>query len=388
MTAVIPYGHQNISADDIEAVVEVLRSDFLTQGPAVPRFEAAVSSYCGSRHGVAFNSATSALHGACFALGVGSGDYVWTSAITFAASANCALYLGATVDFVDIDPTTFNMSMDALEAKLADAEALGTLPKVVIPVDLCGLPCDLARLGALKTKYGFRVVEDASHAIGSTLADVKTGASPHSDITVFSFHPVKVITTAEGGMAMTQDDDLNDRLVLFRSHGITRDPRLLKHPSPGAWYYEQLELGFNYRLTDLQAALGASQMIRLDAFVARRNEIAESYRALLGDMPLITQQIPVNARSACHLFVVKLDRRRTDVSRARAFTTLRAAGIGVNVHYIPVYRHPYYEALGFAAGYCPEAENYYERVISLPMFPDLTEAQLERVVVAMEAALS
>jgi UDP-4-amino-4,6-dideoxy-N-acetyl-beta-L-altrosamine transaminase len=375
----IPYGHQSISELDIEAVIEVLKSDFLTQGPAVPRFESTVAQYCGTQYAAAMNSATSALHAACFAVDVGPGDEVWTSAITFAASANCALYCGATVDFVDIDGATFNMNMDALAEKLATAERKGRLPKAVIPVDMCGLPCDLERLGKLKARYGFRVIEDAAHAIGSNINSVKIGGSFCSDITVFSFHPVKIVTTAEGGIALTNNQSLHQRLELFRSHGITRDPEQLKRVSPGAWYYEQLALGFNYRLTDLQAALGISQMTRLDAFVQRRNEIAERYHELLAGLPLIAQSIPDKTRSAYHLYVVKIDPLRTRLSRARAFAAFRKGGVGVNVHYIPVYRHPYYEALGFTGNYCPEAERYYESAISLPMYPDLTDAELETV---------
>lgn len=381
----IPYGRQSINEDDIAAVVEVLRSDFLTQGPAVPRFEAAVTGYCGAAHGVAVNSATSALHLACLALEVGPGDLVWTSPVTFVASANAALYCGAEVDFVDIDPVSFNMSVAALEAKLVAAKAAGRLPKVVIPVHLTGQSCDMEEIGALARDYGFRVIEDASHAIGGSYGNAPVGSCAHSDIAVFSFHPVKIVTTAEGGLAATQDAGLAERMALLRSHGITRDEGLMTEPSHGPWYYQQIALGFNYRMTEMQAALGVSQMTRLDGFVARRHEIADIYDARLAGLPLDTPQRLAGRRSALHLYVVQLH----DPARHGAvFAALRAAGILVNLHYIPVHLQPYYREMGFGPGDFPNAEAYYARAISLPMFPDLTAAQIDAVVAALEGALA
>lgn len=372
----IPYGRQSISDDDVAAVEEVLRSDFLTQGPVVPRFEAAVADYCGAAHGVAVTSATSALHIACLALDVGPGDLVWTSPVTFVASANCALYCGAEVDFVDIDPVSFNMSAEALRAKLAAAKAAGRLPKVVIPVHLTGQSCDMAEIGALARDYGVAVIEDASHAIGGRYGDAPVGACLHSDIAVFSFHPVKIVTTAEGGLAVTQDKALADRMARLRSHGITRDETLMTEPSHGPWYYQQVELGFNYRMTEIQAALGVSQMARIDAFVTRRHEIADIYDARLADLPLDTPKRLAGRRSALHLYVVQLH----DPSRHRAvFEALRAAGILVNLHYIPVHLQPYYQTMGFRKGDFPNAEAYYARAISLPMFPDLTDEMIDEV---------
>lgn len=381
----IPYGRQTINEADIAAVEEALRSDFLTQGPAVPRFEATVATYCGAAHGVAVNSATSALHIACLALGVGPGDLVWTSPVTFVASANCALYCGAEVDFVDIDPVSLNLSVIALETKLAEAKAAGRLPKVVIPVHLTGQSCDMEEIGALARAYGVAVIEDASHAIGGAYGNRPVGACTHSDIAVFSFHPVKIITTAEGGLAVTQDKQLADRMMLFRSHGITRDEALMTEPSHGPWYYQQIDLGFNYRMTEMQAALGMSQMTRLGAFVARRHEIADIYDARLTDLPLDTPKRLDGRRSALHLYVVQLH----DPARRRAvFEALRAAGILVNLHYIPVHLQPYYSAMGFRPGDFPNAEDYYARAISLPMFPDLTEAQIDEVVDTMHQVLT
>lgn len=373
----IPYGRQSISDDDIKAVEMVLRSDFLTQGPVVPRFEETVYSYCGAAHGIAVNSATSALHIACLALGVGPGDLVWTSPITFVASANCALYCGAEVDFVDIDPISFNMSATALEAKLLEARAAGRLPKVVIPVHLAGQSCDMKEIGALAAEYGFKVIEDASHAIGGAYAGRPVGTCDFADICVFSFHPVKIITTAEGGLGVTQDKALADRMALYRSHGITRDEDQMTEPSHGPWYYQQIELGFNYRMTEMQAALGISQMARLDTFIARRHEIADMYDARLADLPLDIPKRLTGRRSALHLYVIQLH----DPGRHReVFEALRGAGIQVNLHYIPVYLQPHYHKMGFRPGDFPNAEAYYARSISLPMFPDLIDEQIDEVV--------
>lgn len=383
----IPYGRQNISEADIQAVVDVLRSDFLTQGPAVPAFEKAISEYCGVDYAVACNSATSALHIACLALGVGKGDVAWTSPITFVASANCALYCGAEVDFVDIDPRTYNMSVECLAEKLAQAEQSGRLPKVVIPVHLCGQPCDMVAIRALSQRYGFKIIEDASHAIGGKYQGEPIGNCRYSDITVFSFHPVKIITTGEGGMALTNNAQLAKRMQLLRSHGITREASEMTHAPDGAWYYQQIELGFNYRMTDMQAALGLSQMQRLDEFVAQRHTIAVAYNRLLADIPVVTPWQHPDGYSGLHLYVIRLKLRDTGKSHREVFDVLRMAGIGVNLHYIPVYCQPYYEQLGFKAGHCLEAERYYAEAISLPMYPGLTEMQQDQVVAELRKAI-
>ena len=382
----IPYGRQQISDDDIAAVAAVLRSDFLTQGPAVPAFEAALTRYCGAAHAVAVNSATSALHLACLAFGVGPGDLVWTSPITFVASANCARYCGADVGFVDIDPRTYCLSADRLAEQLAEAAARGRLPKVVIPVHLAGQSCDMQAIHALKQQYGFSVVEDASHAVGGRYQGTPVGRCAFSDITVFSFHPVKIVTTAEGGAALTNDEALAGRMRRLRSHGITRDAGEMAGESDGPWYYEQLELGFNYRLTDVQAALGLSQLARIDAFVARRHEIAARYDEMLRALPVVTPWQHPDSVSATHLYIVRLDRSRVRRTHRQVFDALRAASIGVNLHYIPVYRQPYYVRLGHTAAGCSEAERYYAEAISLPMFPALTAAQQDRVVAALAEA--
>jgi len=381
----IPYGRQDINADDIRAVTEVLESDFLTQGPMVPAFERSVASRCGAQHAFAMNSATSALHVACLALGIGPGDRVWTSPVTFVASANCALYCGASVDFVDIDPVTYNMSPDRLAEKLAHAEQRGCLPKAVIPVHLCGQSCDMEAIADLGRRYGFRIIEDASHAIGGSYQQRPVGYCQFSDITVFSFHPVKIITTGEGGMAVTNDAALAGRMEGLRSHGITRDPERMTRPPDGPWYYQQLELGYNYRMTDIQAALGVSQMRRLEEFVARRNELADRYDERLARLPLtLPYQLP-EARSARHLYVIRVP--GDPCRHLRIFKSLREAGIGVNLHYIPVHLQPYYERMGFHAGDFPEAECYYTEAISLPMYSAMTDGQQDQVCDAVEKAL-
>ena len=348
----IPYGRQDISEADIQAVVDVLRSDYLTQGPAVPAFENAVANYCKVKHAVAVNSATSALHIACLALGVGKGDIVWTSPITFVASANCALYCGAAVDFVDIDPRTYNMSMERLAEKLAQAEKSGSLPKVVIPVHLCGQPCDMAAIRLLGQQYGFKIIEDASHAIGGKYRGEPIGNCRYSDITVFSFHPVKIITTGEGGMAVTNDSSLAKSMQLLRSHGITRDVGEMTHAPDGPWYYQQIDLGYNYRMTDIQAALGLSQMQRLDEFVTKRHTIAKRYDQLLADLPVVTPWQHADSYSGLHLYVIRLKLKNIQKTHREVFEVLRAAGIGVNLHYIPIYHQPYYQGLGFKEEYC------------------------------------
>ena len=378
----IPYGRQDIAQADIDSVVEVLRSDFLTQEPVVPQFEEAVAAYCGAGHALAVNSATSALHIACLASDLGPGDWLWTTPITFVASSNCALYCGAQVDFVDIDPRTYNLCAEALAKKLAVAEREGRLPKVVVAVHLSGQPCDMQAIHSLGQRYGFRVIEDASHAIGGRYRGEPIGNGRYSDVTVFSFHPVKVITTAEGGMAVTNDPELARRMDLLRSHGITRDPALMTQEPDGPWYYQQLELGFNYRMTELQAALGLSQMERLDRFVERRHALARRYDEMLTDLPITLPWQHPDSHSGLHLYVVRLELDRIVKSHRQVFEELRAGGIGVNLHYIPVYRQPYYQSMGFEAESFPEAEAYYAEAISIPMFPALTEEQQDRIVAA------
>ena len=388
MVKPIPYGRQNISEADIQSVVDVLRSDFLTQGPAVPAFEQAVTAYCGANYGVAVNSATSALHIACLAMGLGQGDWLWTSPITFVASANCGLYCGAQVDFVDIDPRTYNLCPQALAAKLAEAEKNGRLPKIVVAVHLCGQPCDMAAIHALSQTYGFKIIEDASHAIGGKYKQEPIGNCRYSDITVFSFHPVKIITTAEGGMAVTNNAELAHAMNLLRSHGITRDEAHMTHASDGPWYYQQIALGFNYRMTELQAALGISQMQRLDAFVAQRHALAKRYDELLSSLPLVTPWQHADSYSGLHLYVIRLDLEKTSKSHRQVFDGLRQQNIGVNVHYIPVHTQPYYAQMGFAVGNFPQAEKYYAEAISLPMYQDLSHAQQDHVVAALYQELT
>lgn len=376
--AFLPYGRQTITEADIASVVEVLRSKYLTQGPAVPAFEQAVATNVGARYGVAVNSATSALHIACLALGLGPGDRLWTSPITFVASANCGRYCGAEVDFVDIDPSTGLLSLEALERKLKQADREGCLPKVLVPVHLCGTSCAMEPIGALARQYGVAVVEDASHAIGGRYQDQPVGDCRYSAITVFSFHPVKIITTGEGGLATTNDPQLAQRMADLRSHGITKEEARFGRPAPGPWSYEQQDLGFNYRMTDLQAALGLSQLQRLEVIVAERQRLLEQYRLLLADLPLRLLEIPQDVSSALHLAVIRL----ADPSPAhhrRMFEGLRAAGIGVQLHYTPVHLQPYYRRLGFQEGDFPEAEAYASNAISLPLYPGLQDADLQRV---------
>ncbi|MFZ2738115.1 MAG: UDP-4-amino-4,6-dideoxy-N-acetyl-beta-L-altrosamine transaminase [Burkholderiaceae bacterium] len=383
----IPYGRQDINQADIDAVVAVLHSDFLTQGPLVPAFESAVSHYCGAQYGVAVNSATSALHIACLALGVGPGDRVWTTPITFVASANCALYCGATVDFVDIDPRSYNLSAERLAEKLAIAEKTGTLPKVVIPVHLCGQPCDMVGIHALSRQYGFKIIEDASHAIGGKYQGEPIGNCHYSDITVFSFHPVKIITTAEGGMALTNRAELARKMALFQSHGITRDVAHMTHASDGPWYYQQIELGYNYRMTELQAALGISQLQRLDPYVARRHALAQSYNLLLQALPVTTPWQHPDSYSGLHLYVIRLQLEQISKTQRQVFEALREQGIGVNLHYIPVPTQPYYQRMGFKREDFPESERYYAEAISLPMFPAMTDSDQDEVVSAVQTSL-
>lgn len=384
----IPYGRHDVSQADIEAVVEVLHSDWLTQGPMVPRFEREVADFTGAAHAVACNSATSSLHVACLALGVGPGDRVWTSPNTFVASANCALYCGAEVDFVDIDPCSYNLSVERLSEKLATAKINGTLPKVVIPVHFAGQPCDMLAIHALGREYGFRIIEDASHAIGASYHGTKVGSCQHSDITVFSFHPVKIITTAEGGMATTNDPDLAERMVRHRSHGITSMPdRMHPRPADEIWNYQQIDLGFNYRMTDLQAALGLSQLGRLEQFVKTRRQIARSYDVALARLPIILPWQAPSTLSSYHLYPIRIRESLCGKTQRQVYDALTGGGIAVNLHYIPVYRHPFYEAKGFRIGHCPEVERFHRETISLPMFPTLQEREQSTVIQAIERSL-
>lgn len=383
----IPYGKQDINQQDIDSVLDVLKSDFLTQGPQVPAFENALIEHTGAGYALAVNSATSALHIACLALGLGQGDWLWTSPVTFVASANCGLYCGAKVDFVDIDPDTYNMCPKRLEEKLIKAKADGKLPKVVVPVHLCGQPCDMAAIGKLAKEYGFRVIEDASHAIGGRYQDQPIGNCEYSDITVFSFHPVKIVTTAEGGAALTNSKELADKMTLLRSHGITRDPELMQGESHGGWYYQQVDLGFNYRMTELQAALGVTQMQRLDEFVAARHVLSKRYNEILAGLPIVLPYQLEDTYSGLHLFVIRLKVDEISLTHKQVFDALRENGIGVNLHYIPVHTQPYYQSMGFSAGDYPESENYYREAISLPMFHTMTIEQQDQVKVVLEKVL-
>jgi UDP-4-amino-4,6-dideoxy-N-acetyl-beta-L-altrosamine transaminase len=384
----IPYGRHTITQSDIDAVTDVLRSDFLTQGPAVPRFEETVAKHVGAKHAVAVNSATSALHLACLVLGLKRGDWLWTSPITFVASANCGLYCGAKIDFVDIDTKTYNLCPSALEKKLEQAKHENRLPKIIVPVHLSGQPCDMAAIHALSKIYGFKIIEDASHAIGGKYKGDFIGHGKYSDITVFSFHPVKIITTGEGGMALTNDKKLADRMALLRSHGITRDAGQMTDTTHGPWYYQQIDLGYNYRMTDIQAALGASQMTKLDENVKRRHDLAKRYDTLLKSLPVITPWQHPDSYSGMHLYIIRLRLNKIKRTHREVFEALRAADIMVNLHYIPVHSQPYYQQMGFKPGDFPEAEHYYEEAVSLPMYPTLSEAQQDAVVDALRKALT
>jgi len=387
----IPYGKQNISDADIQSVVDTLKSDWITQGPVVEQFEKAVAQYTGASHSIAVNSATSALHLACLALGLGKGDRLWTSPNTFVASANCALYCGADIDFVDIDAETYNMSTTLLREKLETAKLHNTLPKIVIPVHFSGQSCDMNEIHALSKEYGFSIIEDASHAIGGKYLKKPIGCCQYSDITVFSFHPVKIITTGEGGMLLTNNEKLADTMRRQRSHGITRDIGLMDTSfdkmTDGAWYYQQTELGFNYRLTDIQSALGLSQMKRLDEFVSIRHELAKRYDDILSQLAVVLPYRNEQSYSALHLYVIKIKLDEVSKTRKEVFDSLRDAEIGVNIHYIPVHTQPYYKNLGFNLGDFPQAERYYEAAISLPLFTDLTHEQQDQVATALEDAL-
>lgn len=383
----IPYGKQDINQQDIDSVIDVLSSDYLTQGPQVPAFENALVEHTGANYALAVNSATSALHIACLALGLGQGDWLWTSPITFVASANCGLYCGARVDFVDINPMTYNMCPERLEEKLIKAKAEGKLPKVVIPVHLCGQSCDMEAVSKLSKQYGFKVIEDASHAIGGKYREQPIGSCEYSDITVFSFHPVKIVTTAEGGAVLTNQKVLADKMALLRSHGITRDQALMIGESHGSWYYQQVSLGFNYRMTELQAALGVSQMKRLNEFVTARHQLAIRYNELLKDLPIVLPHQLENTYSGLHLYVIRLKLDRVTATHEEVFNELRNQGIGVNIHYIPVHTQPYYRNMGFQIGDFPNAEKYYSEAISIPMYHAMTLEEQNEVVKALEKAL-
>ena len=379
--AMIPYGRQDISQVDIDSVVKVLQSDFLTQGQMVPCFEETVANYCGSKHAVAVNSATSALHIACLAMGLGSGDWLWTTPNTFVASANCALYCGAQVDFVDIDPRTYNLCANALEVKLQKAKLEGRLPKIVIPVHFAGQPCDMPAIHLLSEKYGFKIVEDASHAIGASYNDIKIGSCVHSDITVFSFHPVKIITTGEGGIATTNNPKIAERLYRLRTHGITNRSELMRaRPENEIWNYQQIELGFNYRMTDIQAALGVSQMSRLDVFIERRREIAAAYDRAFANLPIVTPWLLNEVRSSHHLYPIRIRESDCEKDQRQVYDLLRQNGVAANLHYIPIYLQPYYVNLGFRKGLCPESENFFRQAISLPIYPSLHQEDQDRVI--------
>lgn len=385
--AFIPYGRQDISPADIKAVTEALCSDYLTQGPAISAFEEAVSSYCGVNHAIAVNSATSALHIACMAVGLGKEDIAWTTPNSFVASANCILYCGAQVDFVDILADGINMCPDALAAKLKEAKAANKLPKVVIPVHMSGHSAQMDRIAELADEYGFHIIEDASHAIGSSFKGKKVGCCQYSDITVFSFHPVKIITSAEGGMATTNNPDLAEKMARLRSHGITRDTALMTEESHGAWYYQQLDLGLNYRMTDLHASLGLSQMTRLDEFVMLRHDLAKRYDELINHKAIIKPEQASDTYSSWHLYILQIDHDMIALDKKALFKYFHDASIGVNLHYIPIHLQPYYENLGFKKGDFPNAEQYYRKAISIPLFAQLTLSEQDKVIDVLMTAI-
>ena len=383
----IPYGRQEVTGEDINAVLEVLKSDFVTQGPCVPLFEKAFIEYCGVKHAVAVNSATSALHLACRALGLGVGDWLWTTSITFVASANCGLYCGSKIDFVDIDPKTYNICIRSLKEKLEISEKNGTLPKVLVAVHMCGQPCEMKKVSELGKRFGFSIIEDASHAVGGKYKNEPIGNCRYSDVTVFSFQPVKIITTAEGGIALTNSAQIAAKIELLRSHGVTRDPNQMTHEPDGPWYYQQIDLGYNYRMSELHAALGLSQFKRLDEYVNRRHFLAKRYNDLLSELPLALPWQHPDSYSGFHLYVVRLYLDKISSSHKEVFEYLRESGVGVNLHYIPLHTQPYFQSLGFSYGDYPQAERYYCEAISLPLYPTMTESQQESVVVGMEKAL-
>jgi len=384
---VIPYGKQDINQADITSVIDVLKSDTLTQGPQVPLFEKIVAGYCGAEFGIAVNSATSALHIACLSLGLGRGDWLWTSPNSFVASANCGLYCEAKIDFVDIDPQTYNLSADELEKKLIVAKQEGKLPKVLIPVHFAGQSCNMKKIHYLSQEYGFKIIEDASHAIGSKYLEKPVGGCQYSDITIFSFHPVKIITTAEGGLATTNSKEIAEKMKLFRSHGITRDKNLMSRSSDGGWYYQQVDLGFNYRMNELQAALGISQMQRLDEFVAKRHILQERYDSLLINLPIIKPYQDIDNYSSLHLYPIQIDLNKVSKSRGQVFNSLIESGVGVNVHYIPIHTQPYYLQFGFKEGDFLNSEAYYRGAMSIPLFHKMSTKQQDTVIEALKRVL-
>ncbi len=383
----IPYGKQSINKADVEAVIKVLQSDWLTQGPAIEKFEQTVASYCGTQYAVAVSNATAALHLACLAAGLGEGDSLWTSPNTFVASANCGLYCGAKIDFIDIDASTYNMSIHALSQKLQEADKEKKLPNVIIPVHFAGQSCEMEKIKKLADAYNITIIEDASHAIGGMYKGKKIGSCTFSDMTVFSFHPVKIITSGEGGMILTNRQELYEKLVCLRTHGITRNPEFMQQESPGAWYYEQVDLGFNYRMTDIQAALGNSQMLRIDEFIARRHYLADRYNCLLQALPIQLPRQQMDTYSAWHLYVIRLRLSEINKTRREVFVEMRQVGINVNVHYIPVHTQPYYVKLGFKCGDYPESERYYQETITLPLYYDLTEQEQDYVIKVLKEVL-
>jgi len=384
----IPYGRQNISQEDIDAVIETLQSPFLTQGPKVPEFEKEICSYTGGRFATAFNSATSALHAACFALGLSKGDIFWTSPISFVASANCGLYCGASVDFVDVNPKSNNICPNELEKKLIESKKNKTLPKVLIVVHLSGMPCEMKKIHALSVKYDFRIIEDASHAVGSEFEGKKTGNCEYSDICIFSFHPVKIITTAEGGMAVTNSKEIHDSLTLHRTHGITKDESKMSKTPDGPWYYEQKILGFNYRMTDIQAALGISQLSKIDTFILKRRQIEKRYDQELSSLPIILPEKSNNALSSLHLYIIKIKLDQVSKSHKEIFTNLQLKGIGVNLHYIPIYRQPYFARYNFDQSQFLNSELYYSHAISIPMHASMSSKDQDLVISALKSIIS
>lgn len=381
----ISYGKQSINQADINAVMDILKSDFLTQGPAIEEFEKKVAEYCKAKYAVAVSNATAALHIACLAAGLGKGDVLWTSPNTFVASANCGRYCGAEVGFVDIDDATYNMSVSKLANKLASSEIK---PKVVIPVHFSGQSCEMEKIHELAKQYNFTVIEDASHAIGGEYKNTKVGSCTYSDMAVFSFHPVKIVTTGEGGMVLTNSQDLYDKLILYRSHGITRNSKFMKNKSDGPWYYEQIDLGFNYRMTDIQAALGSSQMKRLDEFVARRRYLAERYNRLLADLPVKTPEQHPDCNSSWHLYVICVDYNKIKIDKKSIFGEMRELGVNLNLHYIPVHTQPYYQRIGFKKGDFPVSEKYYNEVLTLPLYYDLKDEQQDYIVRSLAEVLN
>ncbi len=387
MSDYIPYGRQDINQQDIDAVMEVLRSDWLTQGPSIERFEQTVANYCGAKYAIAVSSATAALHIACLASGLSQGDFLWTSPNTFVASANCGLYCGAEIDFVDIDSHTYNLSVEELEKKLIQAQQKGQLPKVVIPVHLAGQSCEMEKIFNLSKRYGFSIIEDASHGIGGSYQNQPIGCCQFSDLTIFSFHPVKIITTGEGGMILTNRQDLYEKLIRLRTHGITRNAELMTEESHGSWYYQQLELGYNYRITDIQAALGVSQMQRLDQFIEKRRFLSARYNQLLANLPVTLPYQHPETNSSWHLYIMRLNLDKINKSHGQVFEELRQGKIGVNLHYIPVHTQPYYQKLGFKYGDFPQAETYYQEAISIPLYYGLTEENQDYIVNTLKSII-